>query len=223
MLAGPHIAVGAMIGRSSRRAWIALPLAFVSHYLLDAMPHAYLSLRDPRALPLKAAIVAADALIGLALVFWITRRQSHWRLILGSAFAAVMLDLMNPVTSLGKWLARSPGTAWLISVHIRSVYHVPFGEWLLGFGPSIAVLALVAVAAWLSGARRQSNDLRAGLSRRIAQDSHASSDRPGRDQGLTSGLLCGILPAMFWYAVLLPFSPLCLLFGGHSRDGGGDL
>jgi hypothetical protein len=31
-------------------------------------------------------------------------------LILGSAFAAVFLDLMHPVTWFGKWLARQPGT-----------------------------------------------------------------------------------------------------------------
>lgn len=148
MLAGPHVAVGAMIGRFSRSVWIALPLAFVSHYLLDAMPHAYLSLRDSKAMPLKAAIVGADAVVGLALLFWIARRRAHWRLILGSAFAATMLDLMNPVTSFGEWLGRSPGTGWLVSAHMRWAWHVPFGQqWLLAFGPSLAVLVLVALVA----------------------------------------------------------------------------
>lgn len=148
MLAGPHVAVGAMIGRSSRWVWLALPLAFASHYLLDAMPHAYFSLRDSKALPLKAAIVGADAVVGLALLFRIARRQTHWRLILGSAFAATMLDLMNPVTSFGEWLGRSPGTAWLISAHMRWAWHVPLGQQcLLAFGPSLAVLILVALAA----------------------------------------------------------------------------
>jgi hypothetical protein len=155
MLAGPHVAVGALIGRTSRRAWAALPLAFASHYLLDAMPHSYLSLRDPRSLPLKVAIVSADALVGLALVFWIARRQPYWRLILGSAFAATALDLMNPVTPVGVWLGRAPVTAWLIRMHMRCAYHVPFGQqWLLAFGPSVAVLALAALAAWMSGTRQ---------------------------------------------------------------------
>jgi hypothetical protein len=155
MLAGPHLAVGALIGRTSRRAWLALPLAFASHYALDALPHSYLSLRDPRSLPLKVAIVAADALVGLALVFWIARRQPHRSLILGSAFAATLLDLMNPVTPVGVWLGHTPGTAWLISMHMRVPYHVPFGQqWLLAFGPSAAVLVLVALGAWLSDRRR---------------------------------------------------------------------
>ena len=154
MLAGPHVAVGAIIGQRSRTAWIALPLAFASHYALDALPHAYFSLRQPEALPLKVTIVAADAVIGLALVFWIARRQTRWRLILGSAFAAVMLDLMNPVTWFGKWLAHLPVTGWLISAHITSAYHVPLGAWLPGFGPAIGVLVLVAIAAWLSSTRR---------------------------------------------------------------------
>jgi len=170
MLAGPHMAVGAVIARATRRAWLALPLAFASHYVLDALPHAYTSLRDPRALPLKIAIVTADALIGLALVLWIARRQPRRRLcrrngsppgskvaaalpprrrlILAGAFAAAMVDLMNPVTSLGVWLARLPGVGWLISRHINLAWHVPFGEWLLGFGPAFAVLSLTALAAY---------------------------------------------------------------------------
>jgi hypothetical protein len=150
MLAGPHIVTGALIGRASQRAWLALPLAFASHYALDALPHSYLSLREPGALPLKVAIVAADAIAGLALVIWIARRQPHWKLILGSAFAATLLDLMNPVTPVGIWLGRTPGVRWLIAMHLRCPYHVPFGhQWLLAFGPSAAVLALAALAAWL--------------------------------------------------------------------------
>jgi hypothetical protein len=150
MLAGPHIAVGALIGRTSRRAWVALPLAFASHYALDALPHAYFSLRDPAMLPLKVVIVAVDASIGLALVGWIAWGQRRRRLILGSAFAAAVLDLMNPVSSLGRWLGGAPGIGWLIAAHLRSAWHVPFGQqWLLGFGPSVGVLVAVVVAAWL--------------------------------------------------------------------------
>lgn len=144
-----------MIGRTSRRAWIALPLAFASHYALDVLPHAHFSVRDGEAVTLKAFILGADALAGLALTLWIASRQTHWRLILGSAFVAAFLDLINPVTALGRWLASSPPTSWLISLHISSAYHVPFGHWLLGFGPSAAVLALVAVAMYLSQARRK--------------------------------------------------------------------
>ena len=73
----------------------------------------------------------------------------HWRLILASAFAATTLDLMNPVTSFGEWLARLPGVAWLIATHINSAWHVPFGQqWLLAFGPSLAVFVVAAFAAF---------------------------------------------------------------------------
>jgi hypothetical protein len=153
MLAGPHIATGAMIGRVSRRAWLALPLAFASHYALDVLPHSYLSLREPGAMPLRVAIVAADAAVGLALVAWIARRQPHWKMILGSAFAATLLDLMNPVTPVGIWLGHAPGTAWLIHLHMICAYHVPFGrQWLPAFGPSAGILALAALSMWLSNA-----------------------------------------------------------------------
>jgi len=150
MLAGPHVAVAALVDRTSRRAWIALPLAFVSHYALDALPHSYLSLRESSAFNLRVAIVIADALVGLALLIWIARRQDRWRLILGSAFAATLLDLMNPVSPVGRWLGRTPGPRWLIQMHFRCSSHVPFGHrWALAFGPSVTVFFLAAAATWL--------------------------------------------------------------------------
>jgi len=148
MLPGPHLAVGALIGRRSPWAWLGPAVAFASHYALDALPHSYLSLREEGALPLKGAIITVDAVVGLALVFWIARRQVRWRLILGSALAATALDLVNPVTSVGEWLGRVPGIAGLISTHMNWAWHVPFGgQWLFAFGPSLAVLVLGAVAA----------------------------------------------------------------------------
>jgi hypothetical protein len=155
MLAGPHLAVGALTGRVVRRAWIALPLAFASHYALDALPHSYLSLREPGHLALKLAIAIVDGLIGVALVLWMARGQPHWRIILGGAVAAMVVDLFNPVNPLGRWLARTPGAAWLVSLHMEGSWHVPFGgDWLVGFGLSVAVLVLVALAAWAYNARQ---------------------------------------------------------------------
>jgi hypothetical protein len=154
MLAGPHLAVGALTGRVVRRAWLALPLAFASHYALDALPHAYFSLREGGQLPLKLALVTIDGVIGVALVLWIARGQPHRRVILGAALAATLVDLMNPVTSVGRWLAETPGPAWLMSMHMQGAWHVPFGrQWLLGFGPAAAVLVLTALAAWALNAR----------------------------------------------------------------------
>jgi hypothetical protein len=155
MLAGPHLAVGALTGRVFRRAWIALPLAFASHYALDALPHSYLSLREPGQLPLKLAIAIVDGLIGVALVLWIARGQPHRWVILGAAVAATPVDLFNPVNPLGRWLAETPGAAWLVSLHMEGSWHVPFGsDWLAEFGLSVAVLLLVALAAWAGNVRQ---------------------------------------------------------------------
>lgn len=149
MLAGPHLATGAVIGRALRRPWLALPLAFGSHYLLDALPHAYMTLRDGQLIALKAAIVSADALVGIGLVLWLAWREPRWGTIAGSALAAGALDLLNPITPVGVWLAAWPGTAWLISLHVRHAWHVPFGDWLAGFGHSVVVIAVAAVAGYL--------------------------------------------------------------------------
>jgi len=132
-----------------RRPWLALPLAFGSHYLLDALPHAYTTLRDGQLIAVKTAIISADALVGIGLVLWLAWRDPRWRIVVGSALAAVALDLLNPVTPLGIWLAEWPGTAWLISLHIDHAWHVPFGDWLAGFGPSVAVIAVAAATGYL--------------------------------------------------------------------------
>ena len=39
MMATPHMVAGAAIGRLLRRPWLAYPAAFVSHFLLDIVPH----------------------------------------------------------------------------------------------------------------------------------------------------------------------------------------
>ena len=39
MTATPHILAGAAIGKVLRRPWLAWPVAFVSHFLLDFTPH----------------------------------------------------------------------------------------------------------------------------------------------------------------------------------------
>ncbi len=39
MTATNHALTGAIIGASIRQPWLALPLAFLSHYVLDAIPH----------------------------------------------------------------------------------------------------------------------------------------------------------------------------------------
>ncbi len=162
MLAGPHMAVGALTGRVFRRAWVVLPLAFASHYALDALPHSYLSLREPGHLPLKLALVSVDFVIGVALVLWIARGQPHRRVILGAAVAAMVVDLFNPVNPLGRWLAQTPGAAWLVSLHMEGSWHLPFGsDWPVEFGLSVAVLVLVALAVWVHSARRPAGQERA--------------------------------------------------------------
>jgi len=38
MVATPHLVAGAAIGKLFRRPWLAYPLAFGSHFLLDFVP-----------------------------------------------------------------------------------------------------------------------------------------------------------------------------------------
>jgi len=179
MLAGPHLAVGALTGRVVRQTWLALPLAFASHWALDALPHSYLSLREPGHLSLKLVIVAMDLVVGVALVLWLAQGQPHRRLILAAALTAVTVDLLNPANPFGQWLAGTSAAGWLVSTHLGWSWHVPFGSnWPLEFGPSVAVLMLISLAAWRGGATRRTSRLHRASGQRPAAATESDGARP---------------------------------------------
>jgi len=88
-----HVATGALIG-ASFSAPVALPLALVSHFVLDSLPHhsqAHYSKRSRQ----FTYIFAADVLLATAVAVLIAvHRPAHWGLMLVAAFLAVCPDAM---------------------------------------------------------------------------------------------------------------------------------
>lgn len=82
MMATPHLLAGAAIGRAlHRRAWLALPTAFASHFVLDAIPH--LGSNDLYGSPTgftipEVSIALADFAAGSVLLALLTRRRPWW-------------------------------------------------------------------------------------------------------------------------------------------------
>lgn len=104
MLELPHVVIGATIASKIPNPLISLPLAFLSHLLLDLVPHwnpeLYREHRQyGRPLRLSNLIVIADVILSLAAGFWIASRVlpniAQALVILFACFAAVVIDVIE--------------------------------------------------------------------------------------------------------------------------------
>jgi len=157
MIATPHLLTGAVLGKALRRPWLAWPAALASHFLLDAVPHldsVGLFPGTPGHVTAPAAgIAAADTVVGIALVLWLTRGDPQRRVMLGAALAGLLPDALFNVPPWGAWLAAWPGTHWLEVLHGLSSQGVAAADWPVGVSTQVTVTAL---ALWgLVAARRE--------------------------------------------------------------------
>lgn len=104
MLELPHTIVGAAIATKIPNPWIALPLAFLSHFPLDLIPHWNPSLyteTEKYGKPTRKStkLVAIDVALSLVTGFFIASRvmpnTKHAIVILLACFAAVVLDVIE--------------------------------------------------------------------------------------------------------------------------------
>jgi len=91
MLSTPHILVGSAIINIIPNPLISLPIAFLSHFLLDFMPHWDFKITlKPR--PLLYALI--DYVFGITLVFWITLADTNQLFIILGGIFATLPDFM---------------------------------------------------------------------------------------------------------------------------------
>ncbi len=104
MLELPHAVVGAAIATKIPNPWIALPLAFLSHFPLDLIPHWNPSLytetkKYGQPTRKSTIIVTIDTLLSLGTGFFIASRVTpdlnHALVIILACFAAVVLDVVE--------------------------------------------------------------------------------------------------------------------------------
>jgi len=153
MLATPHLLIGAVIG-SIFSSWPPVVIiAFLSHYILDAIPHTEVStfrpikerkdLHSVRSIDYIAA--AIDIVLGLILVIYLTLRSGEYSLPLLGAFIAVAPDIDNfPLwyRSTCNW----PVFKQLYQFHRAIHFDLPTKYWLIGI---IAQLIIIGAAIWL--------------------------------------------------------------------------
>lgn len=153
MLAVPHIVAGAAVGKAVRSPWIALPIAFLSHFALDSIPHLDshgLFGRNDATTQAEIVAVAIDVTAAAALVLWAAGRQTGWRLIYAAAFAGILMDVVFNCPLWDKQLGAWQYTAWLSLFHHDVQHNVPQSQWPLGFSTQAVTIAasLWVLRAW---------------------------------------------------------------------------
>jgi hypothetical protein len=155
MMAIPHLLVGAAAAKATRRAWIACPVAFASHFVLDRMPHidadgiASLVAGYPVD---EVAPALADFAVGVALLVWAVRGQSGRRLMIAGAICGLLPDLLGfvpPISTVFHWLPFAAGYDWF---HKWCQGDVESRLWPLGVATQVAATA-VALAYVVRRAR----------------------------------------------------------------------
>jgi len=149
MTATPHILAGAVIGKVLRRPWLAWPVAFVSHFLLDFIPHldshAIYGVEQGGPTAPEAALGILNFTFGAVLIVWLVRRQPDRRVVLGGALFGILIDLIENIPLLGASFRTWPGTAWLSVFHHSFHHNVTPAQWPLGIATQLVV---VAIALW---------------------------------------------------------------------------
>ncbi len=105
MTATNHVLTGALIGLTIHQPVLAVMLAIISHFLLDALPH--YGAKNLKGHGFKLLLGADALLASFILLALVVGRPMGWQLAVGCGVAAASPDLM--------WL---PG--WLRMLHGRS-------------------------------------------------------------------------------------------------------
>ncbi len=148
MLDSVHMLAGAAIGRALQRPYLALPVAFASHFVLDSVPHfSHESLAGQSAS--QAVLGVADVAVGVILVLWLSAGRSRRLLIVSCAFAAMAMDLFDHVPGLQSPLHWLPLGDELTRLHHGLQDDVSSGDWPLGLATQLWTVAMaVGVLAW---------------------------------------------------------------------------
>jgi len=117
MLTTPHILVGGAIGKQVKSPYAALPLAFASHFMLDAVPHVDVISLLGFGGPKSDLVTAAEVLVGAALLLILVRGQKRMRWILRGAMAAIAMDAIVLVTLCFPVIGGWPGLSHLCWLH----------------------------------------------------------------------------------------------------------
>ena len=147
MLATPHLLAGAAVASSGLPPDISLPLCFLSHFVLDAIPHfetsaVFIKFRKLEDEMTQPEIVYAffDVLIGSGLVLYFYFLH-HNPLILWGAFLALLPDIVDNVPF---WygIRKFPVFKQLHQVHDFVHFTLDPQHWFWGIFTQVIILGI---------------------------------------------------------------------------------
>ena len=92
MLETPHALVGMVVAAAIPNPWISLPLAFLSHFGVDMLPHWNW---QPDARPLSLLGIVLDLILLEILIGYLAFRSPLQLNLAGGAFFAILPDLLE--------------------------------------------------------------------------------------------------------------------------------
>jgi len=144
MIAASHIVAGAATGALCRRAWIAVPVAFAGHFVLDQIPHSCFNALPPAAWTgwprsLTYAGLAMDGAIILVAAVLAWRHPTRW-VVIAAAIAAFAPDPLCYMPPLSEWFALLPGSSVVPWIHSTFHCDVTRTHCALGFATQVLVI-----------------------------------------------------------------------------------
>lgn len=124
MTATNHVLTGAIIGSRVQPFWLALPLALLSHFILDSLPHYGSHDHISKAYKIKLYSDMTMAAVVLLAIF--ITKLPHWPVVAASGIIAASPDLM--------WLPR-----WLKELRkepVPPMNRLAKFHWLIQWGES---------------------------------------------------------------------------------------
>jgi hypothetical protein len=104
MMATTHILTGAAVAKVLRRPQWAWPGAFLSYFILDALPH--INAEQCFAFPAKGVVAVIDVSLGLGLVAWLMREQADQGVMRGGVAVVLLVGLVSNASHLLRWFSR---------------------------------------------------------------------------------------------------------------------
>jgi len=156
MLAVPHILVGGAIGKQIERPYVALPVAFASHYVLDAIPHVDTISAFGFGLLKTSALTLADLFVGFAVLALLISRQKRAIWMFLGALAAMAVDGCVVLSLSLPFPHGIPGVSAICYLHRIAGRSLPNSQWVIGLGTQVLVVA----AAILILRKRTASDSR---------------------------------------------------------------
>lgn len=151
MTAINHALTGAAIGLILGNPWVAVPVALLSHFACDALPHYGRTLEGEDLLSSKGFrnYLIVDALLCIALVVILAiSRPEHWLLAAACAFIATSPDTLW----INRFIKARQGRSWTPSAYARFASVIQWFERPLGGVVEIAwfvALALIILPVFL--------------------------------------------------------------------------